>query len=234
MNSVFHYNDITPEIALQLLIEGNERFVRGLSINRDLMQKVKETKDMQKPYAAILSCMDSRAPAELLFDQGIGDIFNIRIAGNVVSPYVLGSLEYAVAVAGSKLILVMGHTNCGAVKGACDGVEMGHLTGLLGEIRDAVDKEAICNGGKGTGDDWINKVSLRNVYHSIDKILEQSDIIRSYVEDGKILIVPAMYNIATGITTFYRGEDNVVGVNLDAQPVLESVLPGNGKHILNS
>lgn len=207
MNSIFHYNDITPAIALQLLSEGNERFVRGLSMNRDLMQKVKETKDGQKPYAAILSCMDSRAPAELLFDQGIGDIFNIRIAGNVVSSYVLGSLEYAVAVAGSKLILVMGHTNCGAVKGACDQVEMGHLTGLLEEIRSSV-HEAGPDGRPGEGPaDRINRVSLYNVYRSVNRILEQSDIIRHHVETGKVLIVPAMYDIATGITTFHHEKE---------------------------
>src|SRR4051812_22345412 len=108
---------MTADVALQLLKDGNKRFTSGLSANRDLLQKVKETKDGQKPFAAILSCMDSRAPAELIFDQGIGDIFNIRVAGNVISPYVLGSLEYAVAVAGSKMILVMGHTSCGAIKG---------------------------------------------------------------------------------------------------------------------
>ncbi len=205
MNSTFQHNDMTPQLALQLLKEGNERFVNGLSINRDLMQKVKETKDGQKPYAAILSCMDSRAPAELLFDQGIGDIFNIRIAGNVISPYVLGSLEYAVAVAGSKLILVMGHTNCGAIKGACDQVKMGNLTDLLEQIQDSVRQEhTVKEERNGSNIDFVNRVALLNVYHSINQIMDQSDIIRNMVDEGNIKIVPAMYDIATGITTFHQ------------------------------
>ena len=191
--------EMTPELAMELLTKGNERFVNGMSANRDLLQKVQETKDGQKPFAAILSCMDSRAPAELIFDQGIGDIFNIRIAGNVVSPYVLGSLEYAVAVAGSKLILVMGHTGCGAIKGACDNVKMGNLTSLLEQIKDSVDQEqSVSDNRTSSNAAFVDKVSVLNVRHSVTQMLEQSEVIREHVESGKIKIVPAMYNLASG------------------------------------
>lgn len=197
---------MTPEIAFRLLKDGNERFINGISANRDLLKSVQDTKDGQKPFAAILSCMDSRAPAELLFDQGIGDIFNIRIAGNVISPYVLGSLEYAVAVAGSKLILVMGHTNCGAVKGACDDVKMGNLTALLDQIKDSIHLETAVDGEDRSGNnkDFVNRVALQNVHHSVNQMLEQSDVIREHVENGSIQIIPAMYDIATGVVTFHK------------------------------
>ncbi len=201
----FDATEMTPDIAFQLLKSGNERFINGLSANRDLLQKVQETKDKQKPFAAILSCMDSRAPAELLFDQGIGDIFNIRIAGNVVSPYVLGSLEYAVAVAGSKLIMVMGHTGCGAVGGACDDVKMGNLTGLLEEVKACLPLETTETGDRSSQNKaFVNKIAHLNVHHSINQMLEQSPIIREHVEQGKIRIIPAMYDIATGAVTFHH------------------------------
>ena len=197
---------ITPVAAYQLLKDGNERFINGISANRDLLKSVADTKDGQKPFAAILSCMDSRGPAELIFDQGIGDIFNIRIAGNVISPYVLGSLEYAVAVAGSKLILVMGHTNCGAVKGACDDVKMGNLTALLDQIKDSIDHEPAKEGEDRTGNnkDFVNRIALQNVHHSVNQMMEQSEVIREHVENGSIQIVPAMYDIATGVVTFHK------------------------------
>lgn len=196
---------MTPDLALQLLKDGNQRFTSGLSANRDLLQKVQETKDGQKPFAAILSCMDSRAPAELIFDQGIGDIFNIRIAGNVISPYVLGSLEYAVAVAGSKLILVMGHTGCGAIKGACDDVKLGNLTDLLAQIKDSVNNETTENEDRtGQNQTFVDKVSLLNVLHSVEQMKAESTVIREFVENGTIKIVPAMYNISTGIVSFHH------------------------------
>ena len=201
----YDISEITPEIALKLLQDGNERFINGLSANRDLLQKVKETQHEQKPFAALLSCMDSRAPAELIFDQGIGDIFNIRIAGNVVSPYVLGSLEFAVAVAGSKLILVMGHTNCGAIKGACDDVKLGNLTGLLEQIKESVNQEnTVTESRNSKNREFVDKVSLLNVQHTIAQIQEQSEIIRDLVQQGAIKIVPAMYDVATGKVAFHH------------------------------
>lgn len=203
--TLYNNSEMTPEIALKLLKDGNERFINGFSANRDLLQKVKETQHEQNPFAAILSCMDSRAPAELIFDQGIGDIFNIRIAGNVISPFVLGSLEYAVAVAGSKLILVMGHTNCGAIKGACDDVKMGNLTGLIEQIKDSVAHEhTVIENRNGKNLEFVNKVSLLNVKHAVDQMLDQSEVIRDYAERGEIRIVPAMYDIATGKVAFHH------------------------------
>lgn len=191
--------NLSPNEALEILMHGNERFVNGISYNRNLLNRVEETGAQQKPFAAILSCMDSRAPAELLFDQGIGDIFSVRIAGNVISENVIGSLEYAVAVTGSKLIMVMGHTNCGAVKGACDDVKMGNLTALLDKIRPAV--ESCCVDQKdcdSSNDTFVQDVTKVNVRNSIKGILEQSDIIRGFVKEEKILLVGAVYNVNTG------------------------------------
>lgn len=196
---------MTADVALELLKDGNNRFALGMSANRDLLRKVEETKDGQNPFAAILSCMDSRAPAELIFDQGIGDIFNIRIAGNVISPYVLGSLEYAIAVAGSKLIVVMGHTGCGAIKGACDDVKMGHLTDLLSEIKDAVSQEdTVHEYRNGQNKAFVNKVSMLNVLHSVTQMQIQSAVINDFVTKGIVKIVPAMYDVATGLVTFHQ------------------------------
>lgn len=196
---------MTADLALKLLSDGNNRFTLGLSANRDLLQKVQETKDGQKPFAAILSCMDSRAPAELIFDQGIGDIFNIRIAGNVISPYILGSLEYAIAVAGSKLIVVMGHTGCGAVKGACDDVKMGNLTDLLAQIKDSVTQEtSVLDNRDGQNLEFVNKVSMLNVLHSVEQMQLQSAVINDFVSRGVVKIIPAMYDVSTGLVTFHE------------------------------
>ena len=134
---------ITPQIALDILKDGNKRFVSNLKLNRNLLQQVNETQDGQWPFAVVLSCIDSRTSAELIFDQGLGDVFSVRIAGNIVNEDILGSMEFACKVAGSKLIVVLGHTKCGAVKGACDYVEMGNLTALLSKIRPAVDDEIV-------------------------------------------------------------------------------------------
>lgn len=200
-------HDITPFDALQKLKEGNFRFVNNLKMNRDLLEQVNDTKDGQWPFAAILSCMDSRTSAELLFDQGLGDIFSIRIAGNIISPGILGSLEYATAVAGSKLILVLGHTSCGAIKGACDDVQMGHLTSLLSKIRPAVmEEKTIRENRTGSNADFVNAVAKINIQNSVWQILQQSKIISDLVNEGKVMIVPAMYNVATGLVTFYENE----------------------------
>ncbi len=197
--------DVTPKIALQLLKEGNFRFINNLKMNHDLLQMVNETKDEQKPFAAILSCMDSRTSSELVFDQGLGDIFSIRIAGNVITNHILGSLEYAVAVTGVKLILVLGHTGCGAIKGACDHVELGHLTALLHKIQPAVDAEQTTIGNRtGSNTAFVNKVAMLNVKNSVRQITENSPIILEHVENGSIGIVPAMYDVATGKVTFYN------------------------------
>jgi len=206
--------DITPTGALQRLKEGNFRFINNLKLNRDLLEQVNDTKDGQWPFAAILSCMDSRTSAELIFDQGLGDIFSIRIAGNVVTPGILGSLEYATAVAGSKLILVLGHTGCGAIKGACDDVQFGNLTSLLQKIRPSVESEkTVENNRTSQNAEFVNSVAALNVHNSVNQILNHSEVIRELVRDGKVDIVPAMYNVATGQVSFYdrnvgAGEEN--------------------------
>ena len=195
--------NINANEALELLKDGNHRFVNNLKLNRDLLMQMNETKDGQQPFAAILSCMDSRTSAELIFDQGLGDIFSIRIAGNIISTGILGSLEYAVAVAGSKLIVVLGHSNCGAIKGACDHVQMGNLTDLLSEIEPSVaNEQTIKDNRSSTNDEFVQAVAKLNVKHSVEQIMERSEIIRNMVKEGKIGIAAAMYDVATGDVTF--------------------------------
>lgn len=195
--------NINANEALELLKDGNHRFVNNLKLNRDLLMQMNETKDGQQPFAAILSCMDSRTSAELIFDQGLGDIFSIRIAGNIISTGILGSLEYAVAVAGSKLIVVLGHSNCGAIKGACDHVQMGNLTDLLSEIEPSVANEnTIKDNRSSANDEFVQAVATLNVKHSVEQIMERSEIIRNMVNEGKIGIAAAMYDVATGDVTF--------------------------------
>ena len=196
--------DITPEGALQRLKEGNFRFINNLKINRDLLEQVNDTKDGQWPFAAILSCMDSRTSAELIFDQGLGDIFSVRIAGNVITPGILGSLEYATAIAGSKLILVLGHTECGAIKGACDNVQLGNLTSLIQKIRPSVESEnTILHDRAGNNPEFVKAVAKRNVHNSVNQIMNHSEVIRNLVAQDRVAIVPAMYNVATGQVIFY-------------------------------
>jgi carbonic anhydrase len=196
--------EMTADLALQLLQDGHERFQKGHTNRCNLLQKVQETKDDPKPFAAILSCMDSRVPAELIFDQSIGDIFNIRVAGNVVSQHVLGSLEYTITVAGAKLIVVMGHTSCGAVKGACNHVMIENLSGLLREVKISIPQELSENDDRtGENEDFVNKVARLNVYRSVQQILEQSSIIRQLADSREIKIVPAMYDVSVGYVTFY-------------------------------
>lgn len=203
-----HTKDITPADALHLLKEGNFRFINNMRYHRDLLDRVDETKDGQFPFAAILSCMDSRAPAEIVFDQGLGDIFSIRIAGNVVTAGILGSLEYATAVAGSKLILVLGHTNCGAIKGACDDVQLGNLTSLLARIRPAVELENSVKEERNSHNiDFVDKVTLINVNNSVGQILEDSPVIRELVRKKQVALVAAIYDVNTGKVRFYPDEE---------------------------
>ncbi|MBW7913464.1 MAG: carbonic anhydrase [Taibaiella sp.] len=211
--------DITPAGAIQLLKDGNYRFVNNLKLNRDLLEQVNATKDGQWPFAAILSCMDSRTSAELIFDLGLGDIFSIRIAGNVTSENVLGSLEFATAVAGSKLIVVLGHTNCGAIKGACDNVELGNLSKLLKHIKPAVEQETNTKENRtGKNVEFVNEVAKLNVHHTVKEIIAGSEIIADLLKKGTIDMVPAMYDIATGEVSFY---DSVNGVK--AQQLGEAI-----------
>src|SRR5690554_4708957 len=174
---------ITPSKALQILKEGNQRFVNNLKINRNLLEQVNDTKDGQFPFAIILSCIDSRTSAELIFDQGLGDIFSVRVAGNIVNQDILGSMEFACKIAGSKLIVVLGHSKCGAIKGACAGVKLGHLTGLLGKIQDSIDHvKAELPEIDPCDPQFINTVEHQNVRTTINQILKESPVIRELVD----------------------------------------------------
>lgn len=196
---------LTPNLALHLLKEGNERFVKNLVANRNLLQQVNATADGQYPFATILSCMDSRTSAELIFDQGLGDIFSIRVAGNIVNEDVLGSMEYATKVVGTKLILVLGHTKCGAITGACDQVQMGHLTGLLHKIRPAIDREKTVSANRsGANPDFVNKVTRLNVDCSIAQIRKQSEIIAGLETNGQLKITGGLYDVQSGQVTFFE------------------------------
>ena len=189
---------LTPQKALEILIEGNKRFVNNLKANRDLLKQVNETSTGQFPFAAVLSCIDSRTSAELIFDQGLGDIFSIRIAGNCVNEDILGSMEFACKVAGSKLILVLGHSKCGAIKGACDDVRMGNLTALLNKLRPAVDDTSTIGARNSTNTDFVEDVALRNVQLAVQQIPERSPIIKEMIDSGEIIIAGAMYDVTTG------------------------------------
>ena len=195
---------ITPPMALNLLEEGNKRFVNNLKVNRNLLQQANETSDGQHPFAIILSCIDSRTSAELIFDQGLGDVFSIRIAGNIINEDVLGSMEFGCKVAGAKIIVVLGHTRCGAIKGACDHVEMGNLTALLSKIRPAVDEEqTIKENRNAKNSEFVEKVATINVHRSVKSIIERSPILKEMIEGGQIGIVGGIHDITTGIVTFY-------------------------------
>lgn len=195
---------ITPSMALELLKEGNKRFLNNLKVNRNLLQQANETSDGQHPFAVILSCIDSRTSAELIFDQGLGDIFSVRIAGNIINEDILGSMEFACKVAGSKIIVVLGHTKCGAVKGACDHVEMGNLTALLTKIRPAVDDETDTKENRNSNNSiFVENVATINVKRTVKSITERSPILKEMIESGQIGIVGGTHDITTGEVTFY-------------------------------
>jgi carbonic anhydrase len=194
--------NMTPADALQCLKKGNQRFVNNLRANRDLLKQVNETSDGQYPFAIVLSCIDSRTSAELIFDQGLGDIFSARVAGNVVNDDILGSMEYSCKVAGSKLVMVLGHTKCGAITSACQHIELGNITTLLSKIQPAVAKieRAVDDV---TLPENVELVAHENVKISISEIRQRSSILRELEESGKIIITGGMYNIETGDVEFF-------------------------------
>ena len=198
---------MTPEKSLQFLKEGNIRFQNNLKANRNLLEQVNDTSEGQFPFATILSCIDSRVSAELVFDQGLGDIFSVRIAGNFVNEDILGSMEFACKLAGTKLIVVLGHTSCGAIKGACDDAKMGNLTKLIEKIKPAVNaiqEPEDPNLRNSSNLEFVDNVSEKNVQLTIDRILKESDVLAEMQNKGEIIIIGAMYNINTGAVTFYE------------------------------
>jgi carbonic anhydrase len=201
---------ITPAMALELLKDGNKRFINNLKVNRNLLQQANETSDGQHPFAVILSCIDSRTSAELIFDQGLGDVFSVRIAGNIVNEDILGSMEFGCKVAGAKIIVVLGHTKCGAVKGACDHVEMGNLTALLEKIKPAVDSEKTTTENRNSGNAvFVENVATLNVKHTVQSIMDRSPILNEMITSGQIGIVGGTHNIATGEVVFYTDTQHI-------------------------
>jgi carbonic anhydrase len=197
---------MTPQLAKNTLVEGNTRFVQGQQAGRDLMSQVKQTSTGQYPFATVLSCIDSRVSSELIFDQGIGDIFSVRIAGNFVNEDILGSMEFACKLAGTKLVVVLGHTACGAVKGACDHARLGNLTALINKIEPAVEAvtEPTDESQRNSSNiDFVNEVAKKNVYITIDNIRESSQVLKEMEDAGEIEIVGGMYDIKTGEVIFY-------------------------------
>ena len=190
-------DSISPDKAVEMLKEGNQRFLDKNVQDRDLHIQVQNTSDGQFPYAVVLSCIDSRVPVELVFDQGVGDIFSARVAGNIINEDILGSIEYACGVAGSKAILVLGHTKCGAVTSACKGVELGNITALLSKV-----KPAIANVQERDGEVEVEEVTKANVHQSIKDIREKSSILADLETEGKIKIVGAVYHVEDGRVTY--------------------------------
>lgn len=198
-------DQLTPEKSLELLKEGNQRFVGNQRMSRNLLQQVKETSTGQYPFACVLSCIDSRTSAELIFDQGFGDIFSCRIAGNVLNEDILGSMEFACKVAGSKIIVVLGHSRCGAIKGACDGVKMGNLSTLLSKVEPAINAETTTKENRNASNpEFVEHVAELNVRLTLKQITEQSPILAEMTQTGEIMLVGGMYDVETGQVEFYK------------------------------
>ena len=200
-------NNITPQMSIDILKQGNLRFQKNIKADRNLIEQVTETSTGQFPFATILSCIDSRVSSELIFDQGIGDIFSVRIAGNFVNDDILGSMEFACKLAGTKLIVVLGHTACGAVKGACDDAKLGKLTGMLEKIKPAVKavKTPEDNSLRNSSNiDFVNKVAKENVHLTIEAILRESDVLKEMHDSKELKIVGGMYRIQDGGVEFFE------------------------------
>lgn len=196
---------LTGEMVVDALRLGNERFVNNLKANRDLLAQVNATSEGQHPMAIVLSCIDSRTSVELVFDQGLGDIFSARIAGNVLNEDILGSMEFACKLAGAKAVVVLGHSKCGAIKGACDGAKMGNLTTLLDKIRPAVDMESeTAENRTSSNSEFVERVAGNNVQLVLQQILDRSEVLAAMIESGEIALVGGMYDVETGAVDFYN------------------------------
>ena len=196
---------MTPDKSLHYLKEGNIRFLNNLKADRDLLGQVNHTSEGQFPFATILSCIDSRVSAELVFDQGLGDIFSVRIAGNFVNEDILGSMEFACKLAGTKLIVVLGHTSCGAIKGACDDVKLGNLTNMLANIKPAVaavQEPKNVNYRNSRNTEFVDNVATKNVHLTIARIMEESPVLAEMQNNDEIKIIGAIYDINTGAAKF--------------------------------
>ncbi len=202
---------LSPLDVIEVLKRGNQRFQNNLKANRDLLEQANLTSEGQHPMAIVLSCIDSRTSAELIFDQGLGDIFSCRIAGNVLNDDILGSMEFACKLAGAKAVVVLGHTRCGAVKGACDGARMGHLTGLVEKIEEAVRRETTTTGDRSSKNaDFVERVAELNVLLVKEQIQARSEVLRTMLDAGQIALIGGMYDVESGAVTFY--DDRMVMV----------------------
>ncbi len=205
LHNIEDQKSITPELALSFLKEGNKRFIANLKAHSSLLEQVNETKAGQFPFAIILSCIDSRTSAELIFDQGLGDIFSVRIAGNILNEDIIGSMEFACKLAGSKLIVVLGHSHCGAITGACNGTELGHLTNLLSKVKPSIEYVKEHHQDlELTSKEGVDMVAFHNVEHTIEHILDQSDVLKEMHDKGEIGIVGAFYKVETGEVDFVK------------------------------
>lgn len=197
--------DLTHKESLEYLIQGNFRFLNALNRDHDHLEMINITSNHQWPFAVVLSCMDSRISNELIFDQGLGDIFSIRVAGNIITTDILGSLEYACKIAGSKLIVIVGHTKCAAIKGACDNLKLGNLTNLLNNIKYAVKAEkTVIKNRNSNNHDFVEKVCNIHLFNSIKILLKNSPVLNCMIKSGKVGIIPAKYNIEVGNVFFYK------------------------------
>jgi carbonic anhydrase len=196
---------ITPAKALEILKQGNERFVSGKTVERDFLAQVKQTSKGQFPFAAVVSCLDSRIPPAIIFDRGIGGLFVARVAGNFVNDDILGSLEFATKLAGAKLIVVMGHTECGAVKGACDAAQLGLLTATLANINPAVKAvQGDYTPRSSKNAEFVQAVAEMNVQLTMQKLRDRSVVLREMIDKGEVGLVGAMYDVSSGKVTFYE------------------------------
>jgi carbonic anhydrase len=196
-------DQMSPQQAIEILQQGNERFVNNVKRQHDMLSVRDELKDKQHPFASILSCSDSRTTVELIFDQNLGDIFSVRLAGNVASTLAIGSLEFSTQYLGSKLVVVMGHSNCGAVKAACDHFKGGNIGEIIEMIDPAVSHEKTISSERNSSNtSFVEKVCWHNVHEQINNIKQNSDIINKMVEDNRIALVGAVYDLATGAVTF--------------------------------
>ena len=196
---------MTPQDILQTFKEGNRRFLEGRKIQKNYRQQLEMTSTGQHPYAIVLGCIDSRKPTEIIFDKGIGDIFIARIAGNFANTDIIGSMEFACKLGGAKVILVLGHTDCGAIKGACDDVKLGNLTSLLEKIKPAVEAVKGFEGKRNSSHaEFVDAVAKQNVLLTIEKIKKQSPILNAMIAHGQILIVGCMYHLGTGLVEVYE------------------------------
>ena len=214
---------ITPLQAIDILKAGNKRFVDNLKVNRNLLQQVNETSEGQHPFAVILSCIDSRTSAELIFDQGLGDVFSVRVAGNIQNADILGSMEFSCKVAGAKIAVVLGHTRCGAVKGACDHVEMGNLTTLLHKLKPALEAERSVTSNRNSGNaEFVEKVATLNVHVTVEQVLKNSPILKEMIEKGEIALIGGMYDVETGLVDFY--DEDIITAEKVAEKAIVNAL----------